>query len=103
MLTLDDGHSETNLTLMGVASGPILQPTVLTSKMETAADTVSPPSGGEDDDSSQPVLTQLCNSDFKFGHIDFRSVFVPQVNKARVENLREETLHCFFTLAPKVA
>ena len=71
LLTLDDGETETNLTLMGVGAGPILQPVSLEHSMEAE-------SGGGGDKSPQPVLTQLNNSDFKFGGIDFRAEFISQ-------------------------
>ena len=67
LLTLDDGINEANLTLMGVASGPALQPVSFESSMEA-----------DGDKSPQPVLTQLNNSDFKFGQIDFRAEFISQ-------------------------
>lgn len=58
---------------MGVTSGPALQPVHL----DHALGRMEP----EDDQQGgprSPQLTQLCSSDYKFGHIDFRAEFISQ-------------------------
>ena len=74
LLTLDDGHSETNLTLMGVSSGPVLQPVQPLEASEERMEQGGGEEGGPK--SPQPILTQLSNSEYKFGGIDFRAEFI---------------------------
>ena len=68
---------------MGVTAGHTLQPVSMDNGMDTEDGEKSP----------QPVLTQLSNSDYKFGNIDFRAEFISQpVSEFNFSSLEDSAL-----------